>query len=264
MNERRAAPQTIDRPDDPRIAGYARVGDPAWLEANGLFVAEGRLVVQRLLSMPRFTVRSLLLTPAAFHALAPASNVQAYLADQSTLHAITGFNFHRGCLALAERPGQPVVPAGMNQASRLLAIEAVGNPDNVGGLFRVAAAFGAGGVLLDPATGDPFYRKAIRTSMGAVLSVPFARMEPWPAGLQRFRESGFRILALTPRGSARDLRTVASERADQNLLLVGAEGAGLSDAALSMADVLVRIPMAPGVDSLNVTVAAGIAFSHLV
>lgn len=250
--------------DDPRIGEYARIGEAGWLAAAGLFVAEGRLLVARLIESGRFPVHSILLTPTALNSLAGAIDTAApvYVAGPAVLEQITGIRFHRGCLALAQR--DPVVPAeALEQGRVLLALEGVGNPDNVGGLFRVAAALGVGGLLLDPATADPFYRKAVRTSMGAVLTLPFTRVSPWPAALDDWKGRGFRVVALTPRADARPLADVAREPRSRMIVLVGAEGPGLSDAALRGADVRVRIPTTPDVDSLNVTVAAGIALSHL-
>jgi tRNA G18 (ribose-2'-O)-methylase SpoU len=254
-------------PGDPCLAPYTHVGDPEWLGREGLFIAEGRLVVERLLDLPRFTLVSVLVTPAALDALAPAlSRVTAdvCVCDGRTLNGITGFNFHRGCLALARRP--PDVPATeFLGASRLLALEGVGNPDNVGGLFRTAAAFGAEGVLLDPASGDPFYRKAVRTSMAATLRVPFARLDGWPESLDQFRQRGFIIIALTPRDDAIPIAEFATARRshDRFVVLVGAEGPGLSAEALAAADARVRIPIDCATDSLNVIVAAGIALDRL-
>jgi tRNA G18 (ribose-2'-O)-methylase SpoU len=250
--------------DDPRLAAYAHVGDHRWLTAHGLLVAEGRLTVRRLLQS-RFQIESILLTPAALDGFGGAIDTVApvFVAAQSILRQVTGFDFHRGCLALARRPNDPPVAGRFGGARRLLGLKGVGNPDNVGGLFRVAAAFGLDGVLLDPASGDPFYRKAIRTSMGAALHVPFERLEPWPDALTEYRRLGFKIIALTPRAEARPLPEFARQAHGPLLVMVGAEGAGLSEAALNAADALVRIPIAPGVDSLNVTVAAGIALSYL-
>jgi tRNA G18 (ribose-2'-O)-methylase SpoU len=151
-------------------------------------------------------------------------------------------------------------------ARRLLALEAIGNPDNVGGLFRVAAAFGVDGILLSPACGDPFYRKAIRTSMGAVLRVPFAIAERWPQDLESLRATGLRLVALTPDPAATPLRDFAAavEPAAAGMILIcGAEGPGLSADVLRLADRRVRIPITAGVDSLNVVVAAGIALAAL-
>jgi tRNA G18 (ribose-2'-O)-methylase SpoU len=252
---------------DPRIADYAHVGEPGWLLQRGLFVAEGRLVVRRLIEAATFPISSVLVTPAAYAALSDLLHpgLTVHICDQQTMNAVAGFNFHRGCLALAVRPaaGEPLTRfAG---ASRLLALEGVGNPDNVGGLFRVAAAFGAGGVLLDATSGDPLYRKAIRTSMGASLQVPFARIHPWWPGLQSLRAAGARVLALTPHVNATPLSKITRElpRGGVVILLLGAEGSGLSADSLREADAQVRIPIAAGVDSLNVTVAAGIALAAL-
>jgi tRNA G18 (ribose-2'-O)-methylase SpoU len=148
----------------------------------------------------------------------------------------------------------------------LLGIENVGNPDNIGGLFRTAAAFGIEGVLLNATSGDPLYRKALRTSMGASLRVPFARVDAWHASLEQLRQRGFRIVALTPAAGSLELRDfAASAGADDRLIvLVGAEGAGLDASTLALADVSVRIAIDTAVDSLNVVVAAGIALHALV
>lgn len=248
----------IDRADDPALDPYRHVGDPAWLRQHDLFVAEGRLVVERLLDLPRYAVQSILLSRAAHDGLAARLTsvaVDVFVSSDPGLAAITGFNFHRGCLALARRPA-PLPPSGLLDASRLLGIEGVGNPDNVGGLFRAAAAFGVDGVLLDGTAGDPLYRKAIRVSMGASLRLPFARVPDWPAGLRPFRDEGFTLVALTPRAGVPAVSAMPAGRA---LLLVGAEGSGLRDETLDGADVRLRIPIGEAVDSLNVVVAAAIA-----
>jgi tRNA G18 (ribose-2'-O)-methylase SpoU len=143
--------ERVERTDDPRISDYQHVGDPAWLLARGLFVAEGRLVVERLLEGGRFPVRSILLTPAALRSIEPlGGDVPVFVAEQRLLNGITGFNFHRGCLALAQRPSLDSAHEtrpSLVSARLLLAVEGVGNPDNVGGLFRVAAAFGVENTL---------------------------------------------------------------------------------------------------------------------
>lgn len=254
----------IHRFDDPRMTSYARVGDPAWLRANNLFVAEGRLVVCRLFTLRRHDVESVLGTPTAIASLRDAlpADATVYVAEQQILNSVTGFNFHRGCLALARRPA-PLDARTFSSSHRLLALEGIGNPDNVGGIFRNAAAFGVDGVLLDPTSGDPLYRKAIRTSMGAVLSVPFARLESWPHDLARLKEQGFSILALTPSAQAESIETVANAIPHCWILLAGAEGPGLTEETLAIADVHIRIPIVESVDSLNVTVAIGIALSRL-
>jgi tRNA G18 (ribose-2'-O)-methylase SpoU len=256
--------QAIDRLDDPRIASYARVGDPAWLRKNNRFVAEGRLVVRRLFETAGYQVESVLVTPAALAAMKDVlpEHVSVYVAEPEVVESVTGFNFHRGCVALAPRPAAQD-PRTFNDVTRLVALEGIGNPDNVGGIFRNAAAFSVDGVLLDPTSGDPLYRKAIRTSMGAALTVPFAHTENWPDEIAEFRRRGFRALALTPREGARPLDEVARDRMERWILLAGAEGPGLSECALQAADIHVRIPMVDRCDSLNVTVAVGIALSLL-
>jgi tRNA G18 (ribose-2'-O)-methylase SpoU len=249
--------------DDPRVAGYARIGDPAWLAASSLFAAEGRLVVSRLVEDRRFDILSILLTPAALAALQPlvdhAPDVTAYVCDQAQMNALTGFNFHRGCLALARRPA-PLDPGALTGARLLVGLEGVGNPDNVGGIFRSALALGAGGVLLDTRCGDPLYRKAIRTSMGATLRVPFASVPEWPEAAAMLRTEGFTIVALTPSPDAVDIEVARAALGGRKLvLLLGSEGEGLTAATLDAADHRVRIAVDSRSDSLNVAVAAGIA-----
>jgi tRNA G18 (ribose-2'-O)-methylase SpoU len=152
------------------------------------------------------------------------------------------------------------------QSRMLVILEAVANPDNVGGVFRNAAAFGADGVLLSPTCCDPLYRKAIKTSMGATLQVPYARAgsDDWPAVIGRVRAAGFRIVALTPRASSETLEAFqARPRVPSIAVMLGTEGAGLTPAVEAAADDRVRIPISGAVDSLNVAVAAGIALHAL-
>ena len=257
--------EPIARADDPRISAFAHVGDHAWLRAHGLFVAEGRLVVERLLDAGRFPVHSILLTPAALHGYGGALDVVApvFVAEPEILERITGFNFHRGCLALAQRPPDDAGTRRFLESRLLLALEGVGNPDNVGGLFRAAAAFDVDGLLLDPTCGDPLYRKAVRTSMGGTLNLPFERAVPWPGALDEYKSMDFTVVALTPRSGAVPLAAFAAEARFPLIVMVGAEGPGLSQAASSTADVSVRIPISRNVDSLNVVVAAGIALAYL-
>jgi tRNA G18 (ribose-2'-O)-methylase SpoU len=253
--------------DDPRLDPYRRVADPRWIREQGLFVAEGRLVVERLLVLDRFRVHSILVNRAAEDAMRPllaAAQTTVLGCDDPTLESITGYNFHRGCLALVSRPPELDVTA-FQDARRLLGVESVANPDNIGGLFRTAAAFGIDGIVLNATSGDPLYRKALRTSMGAALRIPYARVEAWHATLGQLRGRGFRVVALTPGDGAKDLAGFAGMvgKDDRLILLVGAEGAGLDSATLALADVSVRIPIDSAVDSLNVVVAAGIALHAL-
>ncbi len=257
----------IASPDDPRLDPYRHVGDAGWLRAQDLFVAEGRLVVERVIGLDDYRVVSMVVNGAAHEALRnrlAGSEANIYVCDDGVLAGVTGFNFHRGCLALVRRPAA-TPPERFLAASRLLALEGVGNPDNVGGLFRTAAAFGVDALLLNGTTGDPFYRKAVRTSMGAILRLPFARVTDWPDGLERFRRAGFTIVALTPWPDAVPLeRFAAMNPAPARIaLVVGAEGPGLAAGTMAMADAIVRIPIDAAVDSLNVVVAAGVALERL-
>ncbi len=256
----------VSREDDPRLEPYRHVGDPARLERLGLFVAEGRFVVERLIDRGGFIVDSVLVTPAAFRALEPRldSAWVVLVAEQAIVNAITGFKFHRGCLALVRRPDHRLPLSAFAHARRLVLLEAVGNPDNIGGIFRSAAAFRADAVLLDPSCADPFYRKAVRTSMGAVLRLSSTRVDPWLPGLATLRDMGFTIVGLAPAGELTidDLAARLSPDA-RPALLAGAEGQGLSAAALAAAQMTVRIPVDPRSDSLNVVVAVSIALQRL-
>ena len=251
---------------DERLEPYRHVGDHHWLRGRQLFLAEGRLVFERLAASGAHRIRSVLVTPgaaAALERILAAIDAPVYVASPDLLTEITGYDFHRGCLALAERPEAfpPDVPPG---ARLVLALEGIGNPDNVGGLFRTAAAFGVDLVLLDEASGDPLYRKAVRTSMGAVLEMPFARVPDLPATIAALRSEGFTVVALTPDGSAATLDDfVSAATLDRVLLMLGAEGSGLSPDALAAATARVRIETTSRVDSLNVAVAAGIALSRV-
>ncbi len=258
---------------DPRVQDYRLVAAPRAIEAAGLFVAEGRLVVGRLLEASARPGRwfgaavSVLLSPAAFARMAPLvaahPDVPVFVVPQPVMDAVVGFNIHRGCLALARRPPVPALSREMvESASRVVVLEGVNNPDNIGGVFRSAAALGADLVVLGPSCGDPLYRKAVRTSMGAAFAVPYARSEPWPGALARLRDAGLLVAALTPDTDALPLPTL-KPGPRRFALLAGAEGSGLSEAALAAADVRVTIPMRGRVDSLNVSTAVAIALYHV-
>jgi len=252
---------------DPALAPYRDVGDPAALERAGLFVAEGRLIVERLLEDGRFRVHSVAVTQPAAAALAGVfaarPDISVLVCEPDLLQSITGFDFHRGCLALAQRERADVPLDSLTQATTILALEGVGNPDNVGGLFRAAFALGADAVLIDGATGDPLYRKAIRTSMGATLRLPYARAADWAAALHTLRAKGFRVVALTPHPEAVALDDVRLAAATRVVLVVGSEGNGLTRGSLDYADLKLRIPVDPRADSLNVVVAGAIALKTL-
>jgi len=259
--------ERVNGPGDRRVEEYTSVADARLVRERGLFVAEGRLVVRRLIEDGRYRIRSLLLSDAALRSLEPViADVDApiYVCAADDFRGITGYNIHRGCLALAERPAPSSAADLLAAARSAIILEAIANPDNVGGIFRNAAAFGVDAVLLSPACCDPLYRKAIRTSMAAALRVPYATFAAWPAALSDVRGLGFSIVALTPREPSEDLdRFAPQHRSARIALLVGAEGSGLTAEAERLADYRVRIPISDGVDSLNVAVAAGIAMYRL-
>ena len=254
----------IDALDDMRVSAYRHIADPDRLLDLGLFVAEGRLVVRRLLDLQHWAIESVLVTQPAADSLADVLGKTAapiYLANQHVVNGVAGFNIHRGCLALVRRPPTPTLDrVAAGPLSRVLVLEGVNNPDNVGGLFRSAAAFGIELVVLGPNCGDPLYRKAIRTSMGATLSVAFANAPQWPGAIADLRTDGFTVVALTPAFAAAPLEEVFPHA--KLALLVGSEGAGLTEEAMRTATLRIRIPTTADVDSLNVTTAASIAMYH--
>lgn len=261
----------LEDPDDPRLDDYRNLTDASLRHDRGVFIAEGRLVVRTLLSASRYRPRSLLLTDAAMESLRDVvppedgAGPPVYIIGQDAMNRVAGFNIHRGCLAAGER-GRDLSPADVLHASAgrtIVVIEGVNNHDNIGGVFRNAAAFGAGGVLLDRGCVDPLYRKAIRVSMGGVLRVPFACFDQpeWGPRLAPLRAAGYAVLALTPGPDAINIREFGSTRPlpERVALMLGAEGEGLSKHALAAADARVRISIVECIDSLNVAAAAGIA-----
>ena len=263
----------VDDPADPRVADYLALNDPdlrrlrerSGGREGGFFIAEGTTVIRQLLRSP-YRVRSLLLTPRRLAALAAdLDGIEApvYVGQQAVVNAVSGFHLHRGALASADRRPLPELAALAAGADLLVVAEAVNDHENLGALFRNAAAFGADGVVLDPSTADPLYRRSVRVSMGHALHVPFTRAPAWPDALPGLRDLGFEVLALTPAPGADDIRAVDVDPQHRYVLLVGAEGPGLSAAALAAADRLVRIAMAPGVDSINVAAATAVALHHL-
>ena len=267
-------PLRIDTVDDPRLRDFRTVSDPELMRARGLFVAEGRRAVERLLAS-RFRTHALLVTSSLLDRLGTALDARAnrahgprvFLTDSAQLRRITGFRFHRGCLALGERPAPRAADEAWPAADPrrpLVVLERVSDPDNVGSIFRSAAAFGAAAVVLSPACADPLYRKAIRTSMGTTLTLPFRVAREWPGVLRRLRASGARLVALTPERLAAGLETFVRQESGAPLaLLLGNEGDGISRAALDLCDERVRIAVEPAVGSLNVAIAAAIVLQRL-
>ena len=259
---------TVDDADDERLADFKAVDDPDLARTRGLFIAEGRLVVKRLLADSPLKTRAVLVTPTACRAiedaLAAQPHVPVLVVSQDIMDGVTGFNIHRGCLATGERPPAADWRAQVANAHRAVVLERVGDADNVGAIFRSAAALGADIVLLGPSCADPLYRKAIRTSMGAALIMPFADAQPWPSILGELAEHGWAVAALTPAANAVPLRNFAAATRERRVaIVVGHEGDGLTEAARAACEYRVRIPIRASVDSLNVATAAAIALYEL-
>jgi tRNA G18 (ribose-2'-O)-methylase SpoU len=268
-------PATVTRVelDDPRLADYRGLRERDLRTrpdgGGGCFVCEGTLVVERLLAS-HYRVRSLfvredrLAALGALLAAVPAAT-PVYCAPSEVFARTGGVNFHQGVLALGEEGAPADLDALLARATRVVVLVGAINHDNVGGVFRDVAALAGerGAVLLDPRSADPLYRKSIRVSMGWVLHVPFVRLVALDAGLERLRARGFERLALSPASRGRDLGELVRRPPARAALLLGTEGQGLDAATLAAADALVRIPMEPGVDSLNLSVACGIALHAL-
>ncbi|MER7277688.1 RNA methyltransferase [Dactylosporangium sp. NPDC000244] len=262
------AAETITDPDDTRIADYRALTDlelrTRWEPPNGLFIAEGELVLRRALRAG-YRIRSVLIDAKRVAQLddVPLGDVPVYAGDQATLEAITGFHVHRGVLASFHRRPDLTAAEVLASARRVAILEDVNNHTNVGAIFRGAAALGLDAVLLSPTCADPLYRRSVRVSMGEVFAVPYARLEPWPSALATVRAAGFTVLAMTPAPDAIAMRDLTPAQRERPALLLGAEGPGLTAAAMAASDVRVVIPMHNGVDSLNVAAAAAVAFYEL-
>lgn len=253
----------IDDPADPRLDDFRDLTDAdVRPDRRGVVIAEGVNVVDRLARSP-YPVRAVIGVPERLVALQPVLeplDVPVYSVDKWTLSSVVGFRVTRGVLASADRPPPVSSAALLTRGERIVVLEGLNDFENLGALFRNAAAFGVDAVLLDPRCADPLYRRSVRVSMGHALTVPFAVLDgPWPASLSALRD--FSVLAMTPDPSATPLREIDVPK--RWAVLLGAEGPGLSDGAMAAADLRVRIPMAEGVDSLNVATAAAVAFAHL-
>ena len=252
--------ETVTDPADPRLADYRHMKDRDLSAEGGRFVAESELVVRRLLGSG-LPVLSVLATPLRLQTLGDALasvTCPVFSASQAVLDAITGFHVHRGCLAIGQRPEHVELPPA---ARTVVVLEDLVSADNIGATARNAAAFGADALVLSPRAADPYYRKAVRVSIGAVFQLPIIRLAAWPDGLGALKQRGFALLGAVVDPDATPLATVV--RPPKVALLLGAEGPGLSAAARAACDHLVTIPMAPGADSLNVATAGAVALFQL-
>ncbi|MFJ7274542.1 TrmH family RNA methyltransferase [Kitasatospora sp. NPDC098663] len=259
-------PSTITDPADPRLGDYTGLTDVELRRqrepAEGLFIAEGEKVIRRALAAG-YRMRSMLLTSKWLEVMADViaeADAPVHVVEPGLAEAVTGYHVHRGALASMERKPLPQAADLLAGARRVAVLEGLVDHTNLGAIFRSAAALGMDAVLLSPDCADPLYRRAVKVSMGAVFAVPYARLDPWPAALETVRTAGFTLLALTPADAAVDLVGLAPHRLPKAALMLGAEGDGLTGPALAAADHAVRIPMAHGIDSLNVGAAAAVSF----
>jgi tRNA G18 (ribose-2'-O)-methylase SpoU len=250
---------------DPRLDDFRNLIDAdVRADRRGLVIAEGVNVVERLIRSP-YRVRAIVGVEtklAALDMVLDAAAAPVYCVDKWTLSDLAGFRVTRGILASADRPSATDPATLIAAGRRFAALESINDFENLGSLFRNAAAFGLDGVLLDPRCADPLYRRSVRVSMGHIFGMPFAVLpEPWPFSLGLLADAGVQLLAMTPRAEAVPLGSV--QVPERWAVLLGAEGPGLSDPVLEIADHWVRIPMADGVDSLNVATAGAVAFAAL-
>jgi tRNA G18 (ribose-2'-O)-methylase SpoU len=265
------APVVITDPGDPRVddfrdlkAGDRPAGTP---RGTGTVIVEGTASIERLLLSP-YRVRAVFGVPDRVAALGVPDDVTAYVADKWLLSEVIGFRLTRGALASADRRPPADLDsllAGPDPAAprRLAVLEGLNDHENLGSIARSAVALGIDGLLLDPRCADPLYRRAVRVSMGHILTLPFAVLPEWPGDLDRLHEAGYTTVALTPAPDAVDLPSLDAREHRRTAVLLGAEGPGLTPEAQQAARVRARIPMRPGVDSLGVAAAAAIAFATL-
>ena len=255
----------IEDPADPRLDDYVGLTDMELRKrsepARGLFIAEGDKVIRRALDSGH-PMRSILLSDKWLPLMTPVieqAGATAFIAEPAVLEQVTGFHVHRGALAAMARKPLPDPAAVLDGARRIVVLEGVNNHTNIGAIFRGAAALGMDAVLLAPDCADPLYRRSVRVSMGTVFAIPWTKLDPWPQSLGLLAEHGYRRIALTPAPEAVDLRELRLAKDEKAALFLGSEGDGLSDRAFATCDLKVRIPMAAGVDSLNVAAAAAVA-----
>lgn len=255
----------IDDPADRRLDDYRSLTDVALRRIHepegGLYMAESAKVIARAVAAghrPRSVLTQEKWTDVVAEALGD-HDVPVYVVGQQLAEAVTGFAIHRGPMAAMHRPVEPPLDEVVHDARLVLVLEDVSDHTNVGAAFRAAAALGADAVLVSPRCADPLYRRSVRVSMGTVFQVPWTRIGEWTDAAAQLHAHGFELAALALADDAVPLDDYAATRPDRVALMMGTEGDGLTHAALDAADSVVTIPMAGGVDSLNVASAAAVA-----
>lgn len=260
----------IENLDHPGLEDYARLTDVVLRRisepAGGLYIAESSKVITRALNAGH-APRSVLLQEQWLAELAPVlepyADLDVFVAPATLLETLTGFNLHRGALASMHRPPLASVSEIIADARRVVILEDIMDHTNVGAIFRAVAGIGADAVLISPRCADPLYRRSVRVSMGTVLQVPWTRLPEWAEAGPLLKTAGFHIMALALSDTAVTLDDFAAAPPERLAIVLGAEGDGLSRAALSVADTIVTIPMKHGVDSLNVAAASAVALYQL-
>ncbi|NYF11622.1 tRNA G18 (ribose-2'-O)-methylase SpoU [Leifsonia sp. AK011] len=258
----------IDSLDDPRLGDYSHQTDVALKKAqgteHGLYLAESALVLERALRAGHRPRSVLALGASVDQAIQlVGEDVPVFSGPPELLEELTGYLLHRGLIASMHRPALPSVSSLLEDARRIVILENVADPTNVGAIFRSVAGIGADAVLVTPRCSDPFYRRAIRVSMGTVLQVPWTRTGDWGSAREELVASGFHVAALALEPGAVALREFAASAPERVALMLGEEGYGLTREALDAADTIVQIPMAHGIDSLNVAATAAVAMYTL-
>lgn len=257
----------IEDADDPRLADYRRLKDAAarrQIEGDELFVAEGPVAIERMLASGH-RVRSVVLDELKYTRMAEllaTVDAPVYVVARSLLHAITGFDLHRGAIASGSRRPPMTLADLAGSSRRLVLLEGLNDPENLGAVARSARAFGFDGLVLDPTCLDPYTRRTVRVSMGEILMLRWTRAtaDDWPGPvLAQLTEAGFETWAMTPAPDSADIWTL--DVPDRLAIALGAEGPGLTQAAQDTASKRVRIPIRGDVDSLNVAAAAAVAFA---
>lgn len=253
----------IDDPADARLADYRDLTDVALRSRHepsvGMYIAESEKVIRRALGAGHAPRSVLVLDRFASNVDDLAESVPVFVGSKDVLEAITGFNVHRGMLAAMHRPPLPAVSEVLQGARLVAVLEDIVDHTNVGAIFRSAAAMGVDAVLITPKCADPLYRRSVRVSMGTVFQVPWTRIDPWP-DVQLLRDAGFIVAAFALTPDSVSLDELVDAGYTSTALVFGTEGTGLDDQTMADCDIAVRIPMAGGVDSLNVASASAVAF----
>ncbi|MFJ6534871.1 TrmH family RNA methyltransferase [Paenarthrobacter sp. NPDC091711] len=260
----------LESANDPRVTDYTTLTDVHLRKLRepreGMYIAESSKVLRRALAAGH-QPRSFFLAEKWLEDLDDVfkahPDVPVFIGKASLLEEITGFHLHRGAMAAMHRPAPVPLKDLLVNARRIAVLEDIVDHTNVGAIFRSAAALGVDAVLVSPRCGDPLYRRSVRVSMGTVFQIPWARLESWPAGLASLQEQGFTVAAMELTDDALNLDELAAKNYPKLALVLGTEGAGMSEETLAAVDLAVKIPMRAGVDSLNVAAASAVAFWEL-